>query len=79
MSWDHFAQKIDCSVLNTGAYREIFHRGGGNLRPTQLILCEISRFISSHGLQKSYHSTPKTMDIKLPNGGDIYPPPMVRV
>ena len=61
-----------------GACQEICHgRGGGNFVPTRknfapppkLILCKIYHFISSFGLQKSYHSKPKIMDFKRLGGG----------
>ena len=80
-----------------GACQEICHgRGGGNFVPTRknfapppkLILCKIYHFISSFGLQKSYHSKPKIMDFKRLGGGlnhlgggmsmSIVPSPMVR-
>ena len=35
---------------------------------TKLILCEIYYLIFSFGLQKSYHTTPKTRDIKSQGG-----------
>ena len=40
-----------------------------NFSPPKLILCEIYPLISSFGLQKSYHTTPKTRDIKGHGGG----------